>query len=187
MTDQAAYFLRQFYVNNFIMCLGSSHTEPTSENTFIYTLTEMGGNKFSSEIASCVCHRLRYYAFLRRKSECHKIICWWCWWTEQEHHHDNCSVELVYNISTNVLCSPWLLVHASRLGIWCNKEKVRTGHSPWAILKNLQWIWNFNLGLDFSVEEWKVATRSTMKTGDWHFKFAICKRFILTREKQGVV
>ena len=58
MTDQAAYYLRQFYVNNFTMCLGSSHTEQTSENTFIYAWTEMEGEKGSSEIASCVRHRM---------------------------------------------------------------------------------------------------------------------------------
>ena len=52
--DQLAYYKRQFYVYNFTICQGLSRDPQSSQNTFIYTWTEIEGKKGSSEIASCV-------------------------------------------------------------------------------------------------------------------------------------
>ncbi|XP_039279730.1 uncharacterized protein LOC120350428 isoform X1 [Nilaparvata lugens] len=63
LTDQSAYFLRQFYVYNFTMCLGTSKACQTRENTFIYGWSELEAKKGSSEIATCIVHRLSNTTF----------------------------------------------------------------------------------------------------------------------------
>lgn len=126
MTDQAAYVLRQFYVNNFTVCLGSSHTEHTSENTFIYAWTEMEGKKGPSEIASCVHHRLsntvyaenvntiRLFADGQNKNTI-MITALLNWLLTQAPTQIN-KICLYYPVPGHSYMPP-------RQGIWCNREK----------------------------------------------------------------
>ncbi|XP_046684389.1 uncharacterized protein LOC124370144 [Homalodisca vitripennis] len=56
--DQAAYYKRQLYLYNFVICEGHSKVLLNSENTFSYLWTENQYAKGSSQIASAVYHRL---------------------------------------------------------------------------------------------------------------------------------
>lgn len=57
--DQAAYYSRQFYLNNFTICQGTSKDKQTKDKVFIYHWTESDFKKGSNEIASAVFHRLK--------------------------------------------------------------------------------------------------------------------------------
>lgn len=196
LTDQAAYFLRQFYVSNFTMCLGSSHSKQTRENTFIYAWTEMEGAKGSSEIASCVRHRLSETIYPQNTHTIRLFA-------------DGAGGQNKNTIVITALLN-WLLTeapqHIERIVI----HYPVPGHSyipPDRIfgvierkVRKLETITHPNtyfdifnecgtvkrLGLDFNVENWKEVCGSTVKKpGEWHFKFSSCKRFILTRGKKG--
>lgn len=56
--DQQAYYKRQFYVYNFTIVAGTSHSPLTKDNVFCYTWKETDKAKGSNEIASAVFDRL---------------------------------------------------------------------------------------------------------------------------------
>ncbi|XP_046673782.1 uncharacterized protein LOC124362930 [Homalodisca vitripennis] len=196
LTDQAAYFLRQFYVYNFTMCLGSSLSKQTVENTFIYAWTEMEGAKGSSEIASCVRHRLSETVY---PENVHTIRLF----------ADGAGGQNKNTILITALLN-WLLTKAPQhiktivihypvpghsyippdrvFGVIERKvRKVESITHPNTYFDIFRESGTVNrLGLDFDVENWMEVCRSTVKKpGQWHFKFSTCKRFILTRGKKG--
>lgn len=56
--DQASYYLRQLYIYNFTVCVGSSHASQNKGNTFSYVWLENEYKKGSNQIASSLYHRL---------------------------------------------------------------------------------------------------------------------------------
>lgn len=197
LPDQAAYFLRQFYVYNFTVCQGSSHSKQSPENTFIYTWTEMEGEKGSSEIASSVRHCLSNTRFPENVDTIRMFA-------------DGAGGQNKNTIVVTALLN-WLLQkapnHIKKIALhypvpghsYIPPDRVfgvieRKVQKLESIIHPNEYIKIFSdsgtvirVGLDFEVEDWKDASKSVVKPpNQWHFQFSKCKRFILSRGKNGL-
>lgn len=192
LTDQSAYFLRQFYVSNFTMCLGTSHSNQTPENTFIYGWTEMEAVKGSSEIATCIVHRLSNTVFPENidtirlfadgaggQNKNSIVITALLNWLITKAPVQIKTIVLHYPVPGHSYIPPDRVFGVIERKV----RKLETIVHPdeyFTIFKESASV--IRLGTDIEVHDWKEATtRNVKKPADWHFKFSACKRFILTR------
>lgn len=200
LTDQTAYFLRQFYVYNFTMCKGPSKDSQSKENTFIYTWKEFDASKGSSEIASCVHHRLSNTEYPSHIDTI-RLFC------------DGAGGQNKNSILITALLN-WLLKVAPQqiksvilfyptpghsyippdrvFGVIEKKiRKMETIEHPATyvdVFKESGTV--IEVTEDFLVRDWKsISETAVKKPAKWPFKFNPCKRFILTKgqRNQGCV
>ncbi|XP_046661862.1 uncharacterized protein LOC124355023 [Homalodisca vitripennis] len=193
--DQAAYYKRQLYLYNFVICEGHSKVLLNSENTFSYLWTENQYAKGSSQIASAVYHRLT-------SANMENV-------TTVKLFSDGCGGQ---NKNTTVvgMIAHWLLKDAPKHVTKVVLLFPVVGHSfippdrVFGVLErkfqDLSVINNPNeyteiiekhctvvkLGTDCPVSDWKTLTDAVLKKpGQWHFQFRKAKKFIFSRSKSN--
>lgn len=193
--DQAAYYKRQLYLYNFLICEGSSKSPITCNNTFSYLWTENQYGKGSNQIASAVYHRLM-------NSQLENV-------TTVKLFSDGCGGQ---NKNTTVISmiSHWLVKDAPQ-----NVTKVVlyfpiVGHSfippdrVFGILErkfqDLSVINNpdeytdiiaqhctvAKLGEECPIKDWKTYSKALVKPpGNWHFQFQKAKKIVFSKSKKN--
>ncbi|XP_072377489.1 uncharacterized protein [Diabrotica undecimpunctata] len=193
--DQAAYYKRQLYLYNFVICEGHSKATRNCHNTFSYLWTENQYQKGSNQIASALYHRLQNSNFENV--------------TTVKLFSDGCGGQNKNTIVVGMLIS-WLIKDAPRnvnkvvlyfpvvghsfippdrvFGIlerqFQNFSVINNPDEYTDIIKNTCTV--IKLGADCSVSNWKSVTEAVVKPpGQWHFQFQKAKKFIFTRSTRN--
>lgn len=195
LPDQATYYSRQIYLNNFTVVKGNSKSRLNPENVTAYIWTENEFKKGSNEIASCVFNTL-LTTEMEVPIDTVRLVC------------DGCGGQNKNSIVLAMLCF-WHSKHAPK-----NIKKVElffpvTGHSflppdrvfgitekatrkKEVIYKPSEYIDIIseqskvvNVGVDCQVFDWKKEKGTFMiKPAKFHFKLGACRRIILTKTNQ---
>ncbi|KAL4720419.1 hypothetical protein ACJJTC_002453 [Scirpophaga incertulas] len=193
VADQAAYYSRQLYIYIFTIVIGTSTNKFPKENVRIYIWTENVYGKSSNEIASAVFHLLSN-SNLEGKTKIRVMA-------------DGCGSQNK-NSTILAMCAFWLTTYAPKeiktielifpvpgpsfmpadriFGLIekeiKNKEQIihpieyHEIYHKYGIINHL--------GTDIPVKDWKSFANDTMKPpGQYHFRFAECKRYYLSRVK----
>lgn len=190
--DQAAYYSRQFYLYNFTICEGTSKGTQQQDQVFIYTWTEADSHKGSNEIASCVYHQLTNtdmskYEIVRLfadgcggQNKNSTMIGMLMKWLSVAPNNIR-EVQLFFPIPGHSFIPPDRVFGRIEKEL-LTMNTIITPEDYYAVfLKHGK---TMKIGEDFQVFDWKTATGDVlMKPAQWHFKFAISKRFIITRGK----
>lgn len=199
LPDQQAYFSMQVNFYNFGVVIGNSKASLSAENVRCYVWTELERPKGSNEIASAIFHTLNNYEFnLQQKTV--RLVCDGCggqnknsifigmlcfWFATLAPEHIQ-QVEVIFPIVGHSFIPP------DRVFGNIEKEIRRISEitSPEAyenIIKKRAKV--LKLGQhDYKVLDWKSETQKILKsTAQWHFKFKPSKRFIMTKNKSGMV
>lgn len=193
--DQSAYFSRQLYFYNFIICEGHSKSQQTHDTVMAYTWTENEASKGSNEITSMVCDKLTTLNIM----ESTQVLKMYC---------DGCPGQNK-NVTMMGMLMFWLYSNKSSL------KEVHVifpivGHSflpPDRCFGRIEKIVRKRdtiikpseyrdiiretatvkeLGKDFVIYDWKKEVQDTIKPpGQWHFKFSAAKRIILKKSASG--
>lgn len=195
--DQSVYYSRQLYIYNFTIVTGSSHSSLTQNNVSIYAWTEEEYHKGSNEIASAVFHKLCQLD-LTNKSQVRLVadgcagqnknstlIAMCTMWLSQKAPESVSKLEIIFPIVGHSFL-PADRVFA-RIEKVVKKEEVIVAVEEYLkIFDNHGEV--FRLGSDVKVCNWKDACKETLqRTGQWHFPFNLCKRYILNRSKSGQI
>lgn len=193
--DQSAYYSRQLYLYNFTVCVGSSKTKQTKDNTFIYTWTEDVRNKGSNEIVSAVHHRLQNSDLLQfdtvnlladgagGQNKNTTMVGMAMKWLVSEAPQNVKSVQIIFPVAGHSYIPPdRIFGRIERL-----VRKKDTIISPDEYLDIYSQVGTvLKMGEDFHVSDWKAAIKTVLKpTSKWHFQFQPTKRFIITKSKKG--
>lgn len=196
--DQAAYFSMQLNFYHFAVVEGSSKGKLNPATVRSYIWTEVDHQKGSNEIASAVFHTLTTFEF----SDTVKIVQLFC---------DGCGAQNKNSIVIGMLCN-WLLklspptikevqvifpvvghsyIPPDRLFGQIEKliKKKPEVTSPEQYVEIIQkWGKVYILGVDAPVFDWKSKVQLVMKPpSQWHFKFQMSKRIIISKNNTGVV
>ncbi|CAH3877216.1 unnamed protein product [Pieris brassicae] len=170
--DQVAYYIRNVYLYNFTIVEGSSKTKLLPENVFAYCWAENVYPKAANEIASALYHRLKNSDL--SSIETVRLVA------------DGCAGQNKNTIMLGML-SKWLTEAPQ------NVKKVElvfpvVGHAyipPDRVFAQIEKQYRYRLGTDFEVFDWKTASQEVFKpVGSWHFRFKLCKRYVLKRSKR---
>lgn len=197
--DQSAYYSRQFYVYNFTVCRGSSKTEQTTTNTFIYTWTELDAHKGSNEISSCVYHRLqntvmdttittiRLFADgCGGQNKNSTMIGMVSKWLKSEAPQHIKEVHIIFPVPGHSFLPADRVFGRIEKRVKA-KEVIVSPQEYFDIFGEFGTVVRpGNAG--FAFYDWKSATTEIVRpTSSWHFKFCNTKRFILNKSKEGKV
>lgn len=193
--DQAAYYKRQLYLYNFVICEGSSNASLNSQNTYSYLWTENQYAKGSNQIASAVYHKLQ-------NSNLENV-------TTVKLFSDGCGGQNKNTLVVSMIAR-WLVKDAPRhvtnvvlyfpvvghsfippdrvFGIlerkFQNFSVINNPEEYIDVIKNHCTV--VRLGTDCPVNDWKSVTEEVIKLpGNWHFKFQKAKKFIFTRSRKN--
>lgn len=189
--DQAAYYSRQLYLNNFTICQGTSKDKQTKDKVFIYYWTESDFKKGSNEIASAVFHRLKNTDFQNAstvrlfadgcggQNRNSSMVCMLQYWLITEAPDNIKEVCLTFPVPGHSYMPPDRVFGRIEKEI----QKYDTIIEPQKYIEIFQ-----DCGTTISMTEncnifdWKaVCEKYQKKPQNWHFKFASAKRFFITK------
>lgn len=195
--DQSAYYSRQLYIYNFTAVIGSSTSKLTKENVFIFTWTEDERPKGSNEIASAIFYLLtsvdlhgidtiRLMADGCGGQNKNSTFIGMCLkWFETEAPNMLGQIEIIFPITGHSF------LPADRVFAKIEKEikgiEVILNPDQYInIFENYGQV--FQLGKSIPVRDWKTYTQRILKPlSQWHFKFNLCKRFILIKHNRNLI
>lgn len=197
LTDQSAYFSRQFNFYHFAIVDGNSKAKLNKENVYSYHWCEVVHKKGWNEIVSAVYHYLQQITF-NEKIKILRVVC------------DGCSGQNK-NTAMVVLLGKWLYCEAPRYvkkveviypivghsfippdRVFAKIEKVlKTEEVVTCPAENVSVLEENGTVTDLStipIYDWKKSYGTIIKpTSSWHFPFMKTKRFFLTRSKSDNV
>ncbi|CAG9792698.1 unnamed protein product [Diatraea saccharalis] len=193
VADQAAYYSRQLYIYNFTVVIGTSTNKFPKEKVRIYTWTENVYGKSSNEIASAVFHllsntnlegknKIRIMADgCGSQNKNSTMIAMCAFWLTTSAPKEIKIVELIFPVPGHSFMPADRIFGLIEKEIK-NKEQIihpteyHEIYSKYGIINHLS--------RDVPVKDWKSFANDTMKPpGQYHFRFAECKRYYLSRVK----
>lgn len=192
--DQAAYYSRQLYIYNFAIVRSVPFSELNKETVFLYSWTEDQYKKGANEIASAVFHRLNSIDITSDINTIRLVA-------------DVCGAQNKNSIMLG-MCATWLTKAPKNVRfieflfpvpghsflpddrVFGNiekevkqKEEILALEEYEVIFENRGTLIKFDKNLD-----WKTALQDVMKPpGNWHFQFATCKRYHLSRTQNNKI
>lgn len=191
--DQSAYYSRQIYIYNFTIVVGTSKQQFLKENVHIYTWTENIHSKSSNEVASAVFDLLKKIDLTGMKkvrmladgctsqNKNSILLAMIAYWLTNDAPRDIKKVELIFPVPGHSFMPADRIFGLIEKEIK-NKEQIILPQEYMTIYENYGQI--IKLGEECEVKNWKEYSKNVMKpTNRYHFKFAECKRYYLTRVK----
>lgn len=191
--DQAAYYSRQLYIYNFTIVIGNATNTFPKENVRIHTWTENVHAKSSNEIASAVFNLLSETDFTGIKklrmladgcgsqNKNSTMIAMVSYWLTSCAPSNVKMVELIFPVPGHSFMPADRIFGYIEKDVK-NKEVILNPSEYINIYKRYGTV--RKLGVDYSVKDWKSYSKEIMKPpSQYHFKFAECKRYYVTRVK----
>lgn len=195
--DQSVYYSRQLYIHNFTIVTGSSHSSLNKNNVAIYAWTEDEYHKGSNEIASAVFHKLCQLDLTNKNKvrlvadgcggqNKNSILVTMCiMWLGQKAPKTVTKLEIIFPVVGHSFL-PADRVFARIEKVVKKEEAIVSVEEYLNIFADHGEVFRF--GSDLEIYNWKDACKESIKsTGQWHFSFNSCKRFILNRSNTGQV
>lgn len=189
--DQAAYYARQLYLFNFTICEGSSQSPQNKSNTFSYIWYENEYPKGCNQIASALHHRLcnsnldgvssvRLFSDGCGGQNKNKgMLGMLSYWLLFEAPNNVEKVEMWYPIVGHSFIPPDRVF--GKLERDFKRMTVIEGPEEYVKVIN-DYATVLRLGETCPVNDWKSYSENILKQpGQWHFKFQMTKKVILTR------
>lgn len=193
VADQAAYYSRQLYIYNFTIIIGTSTNKFPKQNVRIYTWNENVYAKSSNEIASAVFHLLTQTNLTGKtklrimadgcgsQNKNSTMIAMCAYWLTTSAPKEITRVELIFPVPGHSFMPADRIFGLIEKEIK-NKEQIINPTEYHEIFSNYGVV--NHLGRDVPVKDWKTFANDTMKPpGQYHFRFAECKRYYLSRVK----
>lgn len=194
--DQSVYYSRQLYMYNFTTVTGDSHSSLTAENVRIFAWTEEQQAKGANQIASAMFFtlnnsnldgitKIRLVADGCGGQNKNSIMLAMCLKWLSSSNSTVSEMELVFPVVGHSYIPPDR-VFARIEKIIRKTEEIVEPDEYLAIFKEHGTV--IKLGQDVCIMDWKSAAQEILKPpGQWHFKFNMCKRYILKRGKNNTV
>lgn len=193
VSDQIAYYSRQLYIYNFTIVIGASTNQFPKENVRIYTWSEDVHAKSSNEIASAVFDLISKTDLSGKKkvrmmadgcgsqNKNSTMIAMVGYWLTNCAPANVKSVELIFPVpGHSFMPADRVFGHIEK--VIKNKEVIIDPIEYREVYDRFGMV--YKLGENCMVKDWKAyASETITPPGKFHFKFAECKRYYVTRVK----